>query len=328
MQLRKKNYVFSLWGLGFHSLDARLRKWKNAKMLPFHSDDPVTKSLKNNPELWKECAVGLCRKHQIPVTKFSSFTSGSSLVAAVSDIAVIKIIQPPFLNEYKAELWALKNLPETHIRTPKLLASGVDESGWSYLIMTKVPGTQMDHVWPHMTFENQKSIMHEIGSLMAEVHRKSDLTETNWKAFIGTQKKNCVERHKKLGMPDWFVNGISDYLLEVPIPENIRPVLLTGEYTPFNLLVEKGKLTGMVDFADSFSGMAEYDLIGPGVFLGAGNHALIESLFNGYGSRPDSKLLMALHLLHRFSNFRTQVALKDWDKKASTLHELEKLLWP
>lgn len=129
-------------------------------------------------------------------------------------------------------------------------------------------------------------------------------------------------------MPGWFVSGIPEYLSSVTIPECLHPVLLTGEYTPFNLLVENGTLTGMVDFADAFSGLAEYDLVGPGVFLGAGDAGLIKSLFEGYGSRPDSKVLMALHLLHRFSHFKTQVALKGWETKAESLEDLQKLLWP
>lgn len=297
-------------------------------MLPFHPDDPTTKELKANPKLWKETAWKLCLKHGIEVSEFSPFSAGSSLVAAVSESVVIKIIQPPFVNEFKAELWAMENLPETHIRTPKLLASDTHESGWSYLIMTRVSGTQMDLEWPGLKHKQKISLMREIGELMIAVHTKSPMKHSNWKTFIETQKKNCVERHAKLGMPGWFVSGIPEYLSSVTVPECLHPVLLTGEYTPFNLLVENGTLTGMVDFADAFSGLAEYDLVGPGVFLGAGDPGLIKSLFEGYGSRPNSKVLMALHLLHRFSHFKTQVALKDWETKAKTLADLEKLLWP
>lgn len=297
-------------------------------MLPFDPSDLVTKKLKANPELWKESALLLCQKHGIETSEFSSFEAGSSLVAAVSTSSVIKIIQPPFISEYKAELWALENLPRTQIKTPELLASGIDESGWSYLIMTRVPGIQMDHAWPALSHETKISIMFDIGKLMAEVHHRSVMGKTNWKSFIEKQKENCVERHSKFDMPEWFISGIPEYLRSVVIPLDISPVLLTGEYTPFNLLVENGKLTGMVDFADAFSGLAEYDLIGPGVFLGAGDRLLIKSLFDGYGARPDSRLLMALHLLHRFSNFKTQVALKNWETKATNLRELEELLWP
>jgi hypothetical protein len=35
-----------------------------------------------------------------------------------------------------------------------------------------------------------------------------------------------------------------------------------------------------------------------------------------------------LHLLHRFSNFKRQIALSDWESKARNLTQLEELLWP
>lgn len=78
-------------------------------MLPVDHNDPKALRLKMNPELWKETALNLCHKHGFGASLWFPFSAGSSLVAAVSESVVIKIIQPPYIDEYKAELWALKH---------------------------------------------------------------------------------------------------------------------------------------------------------------------------------------------------------------------------
>ncbi len=309
-------------------------------MLPFDSSEPLALNLKKNPDLWKEVAFNLCRKHKIRTSEFTPFSSGSALVAAVSDKAVIKILQPPCRGEWNAEQWALSKISplsnNLSIEIPKLLAAEIDESGWSYIIMSRVPGIQLDQAWQSITQENRMTLMNEIGRLMAFVHQKSlvDNHPESWNSFLSTQKEKCQERHRQLKMPDWFVEEIPEYLGKLSTI-NFRPVLLTGEYTPFNLLVTEvnshWKLTGMIDFADAFVGDPEYDLIGPGVFLGGGDSELINSLLEGYGLKMNPRLrhrLMSLHLLHRFSNFEKQISLQGWELKASSLEELATLLSP
>ena len=309
-------------------------------MLPFDPTDPFTKDLKANPDLWKEKAVEICQGHSITVTEFTPFAAGCALVAAVSKNAVIKIIQPPFRNKFEAESWALSRMPalsdSSGVEIPRQLFANVTESGWSYIIMTRVAGIQLDHAWPEITEENRKSLMYEIGKLMAYVHDHAKVEDDliPWQEFLRLQKEKVIERHQKLGLPDWFVDGIPEYLKTFQ-DKTQRPTLLTGEYTPFNLLVkktdDKWKLSGMIDFADSFPGNRFYDLIGPGVFLGAGKPDLVKSLLDGYGVIMTDELrhaLMSLHLLHRFSHFDRQVALPDWKNRATNLKDLAQILWP
>lgn len=309
-------------------------------MLPFDIAEPLTLNLKNNPDLWKDVALNLCHLHGIRVYEFIPFAAGSALVAAVSDEAVIKILQPPCREEWDTEQWALSRMPslssDLGIEIPRLLAANVDDSGWSYIIMSRVPGIQMDQAWPSITQENRLALMNEIGKLMAFVHQNSSVENQleKWNSFLSSQKEKCQNRHRELKMPEWFIDGIPEYIGKFS-KRVFRPVLLTGEYTPFNLLVTEvngqWKLTGMIDFADAFVGDPEYDLIGPGVFLGGGDPTLVNSLVKGYGLKMNDGLrqrLMSLHLLHRFSHFKRQVSLKDWQSKANSLEGLAKLLWP
>ena len=116
-----------------------------------------------------------------------------------------------------------------------------------------------------------------------------------------------------------------------------KSVILTGEYTPMNILVHQVKgvwhIVGLIDFGDSMLGMPEYDLLGPGVFLIQGNKDLLKEFLLSYGYSQDrmthmlSHKLTALMLLHKYSNLNVQIRIKDWKSKVNSLEDLENLVW-
>ncbi len=108
-------------------------------------------------------------------------------------------------------------------------------------------------------------------------------------------------------------------------------VILTGEYTPFNLLYQGGKLSAMFDFGDGLVGPREYDWLGPMCFLAAGDAARIDAFFDGYHGRPFDRgrreALLRLLLLHRYSHLKAQIALPGW-QAAPDFATLAALIWP
>ena len=141
-------------------------------------------------------------------------------------------------------------------------------------------------------------------------------------------------------MPIWFLREVETFVQQnLPLlPSDFRSVILTGEYTPFNLMAEPGKsgwqLSGMIDFGDAMVGYREYDLLGPSLFLAQGNPDFIRSLFLGYGYSlaeltPElRRRLMLLQILHRYSNFETQLRIPGWKVKVQSVSELGQLIWP
>ena len=138
-------------------------------------------------------------------------------------------------------------------------------------------------------------------------------------------------------MPQWFMDGADDFVQKNMhlLPLQPELVLLTGEYTPFNLMVNgEGNITGMIDFGDSMTGFNEYDFLGPIMFLAGGDKRLISALLNGYGYPKDEqnenlqKRLMLLQILHRYSDFDAQLRIKEWRTKSSSIEELMKLAFP
>src|SRR5690606_16828014 len=108
-------------------------------------------------------------------------------------------------------------------------------------------------------------------------------------------------------------------------------------YTPMNLLAKQIQgvwhISGLIDFGDAMLGFPKYDLLGPGAFLIQGDKSLLREFLISYGYPSNmltsemSHQLMALALLHKYSNLNTQVRIKDWKEKAKNLKELENLMW-
>ena len=155
-----------------------------------------------------------------------------------------------------------------------------------------------------------------------------------------TQIEGCGARHRRLGLPQKYWEGLDEIVRDATtlIPMNAAPVILTGEYIPENFLLSREggnwRLSGLIDFGDVLTGWGEYDLLGPSAFMTAGMPRRVRSLFRGFGYSPKEvtptvrRRLMALLLLHRFSDPIRHICIEGWQEKAGDLSELAELLWP
>ncbi len=273
------------------------------------------------------------------------FQDGSNLIASVAHEYVVKVFPPFHRNQWESEHRALTKLwnHDIYIPIPRLVAQGEREDHWTYVILSKLPGESLERVWPGLTIVEKVACMQQIGRIMASVHSVpvGDLFDLDppWQPFLQSQVAQCQARHKRLGMPAWFLNEIETYVhsKSILLPNEPR-VILTGEYTPFNLLASnidsQWQITGMIDFGDAMVGFREYDFLGPCLFLGEGNARLIDALFAGYGyANPRfndalrSRLLL-LAILHRYSHLRAQIRIDDWLARVHSLPDLERLIFP
>ncbi|MBY0471796.1 aminoglycoside phosphotransferase family protein [bacterium] len=293
--------------------------------------------MKLPPEKWIPIAQEICRQHNIVASKLTPYTNGSNWVASADGKTIVKIFPDLHRHQWESERRALKHL-EIHtlsVPIPKLLAEGKLPSGETYVLMTQLPGESLEVVWPKLDLIAKAQTLNQIGALMAEAHQipvgsLSDLAP-NWSELLKKQIQNCRSRHEKLEMPKWFLNSVESYLEGFTLPKK-SSVILTGEYTPFNLLVDaSGKIRAMIDFGDVLIGHPEYDLVGPCTFLGEGNPKLIRSLFEGYGISLDSQIrkrVLALSILHRYSDLKSQIRIPDWMNRVGSFEELENLVLP
>lgn len=302
------------------------------------------RALRADRELATEVALVAARALGLDATPVRVADDGSNLVAFVGDDLVLKLF-PPFLRaQFESERVALRRVDGLlSLATPSIVRDGELE-GWPFLVMTRVTGVPLGWVWNDVDEARRVALLEEIGGAIAEVQRVPPgplaTFEPRWSEFLARQIAGCRARHERVGLPAHLLDDVERYLASTSdvLPAQIEPVLLTGEFTPSNVLVERRddrwRLCGLIDFGDAMSGAREYDLLGPATFLACGVRERLEALLRGYeGASEDlsalrARRLMRLLLLHRFANFDVQIAIEGWRERARDLDELERLVFP
>jgi len=298
--------------------------------LPAEIDVQAFDALHDQPERWHGVVASIAAGFSsAPVTPAAG---GTVLVGLVGAELVVKLF-PPFLRdhfEFEREL-----LDRLHGRlslpTPRRVAGG-ERDGWPYHVMTQLPGRTLDTVWPALDEATKCSVLQHLGRTSAEVHAlpvgSMAALAPAWPAFLQRQRERCHVRQQRTGLPAHLLAQLEAFLAG-PVPVGPE-VILTGEYTPFNLLFDGQGLTGMFDFGDGLVGPRDYDWLGPLCFLAAGHAARIDAFFAGYGQAFDRTRrgeLLRLLLLHRYSHLPAQIAVPGW-QQSSTFAALAAQIWP
>lgn len=238
----------------------------------------------------------------------SRYPGGSLPVYAIGDL-VLKLFPPVHVEEMPVEAGVLAavrgRLP---VPTPGVHAAGTFER-WGYVLMDRMPGVPLSTCWSSLGTAERDSIADQLGEAVAALHAVpipaiDDWWPERWPEFVAGQIAGCAGRHRALGLAPEWVAQIPGFLAGIPLGGE-RPVLLHTEIMNEHLLVEDGRLTGLIDFEPAMRGAPEYDFVGPAVFLADGDARFYGRLLRAYGIKPDAELrrrLMAWTLLHYYSN--------------------------
>ena len=296
--------------------------------------------VKQKSHIEDDLARAITHSLPLPDMPLQLFADGTNMVFAWGESRVIKIFPPFHRDQFETERLVLKHLQgKLSVNTPILEYQG-DVSGWPWLVFSKLQGTLLETLWEHLSLENKLVLIRELGALIREVHALPiEGMDCHWPEFIDTQLRHCKEHHQKKGLPANLLQELPAWLH--PVEKSLRvlknPVLLTGEYTPMNLLVQQVEgiwhLSGLLDFGDAMTGLPEYDLLGPAAFLIQGNKALLREFLLAYGYEPKemtgafSHRMTALMLLHQYSNLDVQIRIPGWKDEVRNLGDLENLVW-
>ena len=287
-------------------------------------------ALHDDTAAWRDVMVSIAAEHGGGTLRLME--QGTVLVALLGQQLVIKLY-PPFLQDhFEFERAVLTRIGgRLRLPTPVLRACGMRDA-WPYLVMSQLAGDPLEAVWPALDEAGRCAVLRQLGAVAAEVHALpvGDIVALAppWTAFVQAQRQHCAARQQRTGLPTQLLAQLPDFI-QGELPQG-PAVILTGEYTPMNLLAAGGRLAGMYDFGDGLVGPCQYDWLGPLVFLAAGDAARREAFFQGYGAAPDATqrlALLRLLLLHRYSNLQAQIALPGW-QQAQSFEELAALIWP
>lgn len=291
-------------------------------------------------ELWESVVHEIISLHQLSEFKLERCEEGTNIVFYYGDF-VIKIFPPFHEAQWENERLVLKHLfGQLSVPTPELKYAGQIQN-WPYLVMTRLSGILLEQIWTTLSHHNKLILIEELGKLIHEVHNLpiDDLAiDFNWQDFLEQQMKNCIPQHQNMQLANKLLPEMPSYIESIKSKLfSDQTVLLTGEYTPMNLLVKEKNgiwhLSGLFDFGDTMLGLPQYDLLGPGAFLVQGDKELLQTFLIAYGYAPNeliatlSHQLTALMLLHQYSNLDIQLRINHWQDRVNNLKELENLVW-
>jgi len=312
--------------------------------LPILTDAESFRAWRTDAAQWWGVVADIARSHRLPHDEMEAFRTGTNLVVALDHRLILKLFPPIFRSQFISERATLRQLSgHLEIPIPEIVLEG-ERDRWSYLVITRLDGILGTQAWPQLVEDQKLRVLHHIGETIAQVQRapmgELATIEPDWSTFLARQMAGCRARHERLGLPQKYLAELDTLVAQAPalIPMPAAPVILIGEFIPENLLLGEQpggwQLAGLFDFGDVITGWGEYDLLGPTSFMTAGDPARLHSLLRGYCYGPAdinaalTRRLMILTLLQRAGDLVRQLCIPDWQDKAGTLGELERLLWP
>jgi hygromycin-B 7''-O-kinase len=245
------------------------------------------------------------------------YDSGSQPVYALGTQQVLKLYPPRDAEHAVVEAAVLAHVDGAlPIATPQLLARGTLD-GWSYLLMSQLPGQRLVDVWPQLQPHERDAIAETLGAAVAALHALDvsplqSLPGPQWAAFVAEQRASAVERQRRRGLAPHWLEQIEPFLERWAAPPSSRCVLLHTEIMREHLLVEPfgdgWRLSGLFDFEPAMLGEADYEFASIGLFVSCGDAGLLRRMLRASG-RPAAALdatlpmrFMTHALLHRYSH--------------------------
>lgn len=154
-------------------------------------------------------------------------------------------------NAYVNTIYWLKQLKKANIPVPEIIANGRYQ-GYNYVILSYIAGEDLGIVYPTLSNSEKRTIAREvvrIQNAVAAIELDNIEDSWRWNSFIQYMLERAKERIEKSGLFDvdkveqlWKLSGtLQDYF------HQIKPVAYLDDISTKNLLIEKGKVSGIID---------------------------------------------------------------------------------
>jgi hygromycin-B 7''-O-kinase len=280
-------------------------------MLPQVETDEQWNAVVPDETVMRIGAEDLCARLGLAGAPLTRFPGGSLPVYAVGDEHVLKLFPGAAAQDGVAEGRVLSYLQGLlPVPTPQVYDFGPYENGWQYVLMSRLHGENLAHVWDRIPRADRERLVAETGQALAVLHSldpaplEDVLGPGDWGAFLDRRREDTVEQQRRHGLPAAWLEQIPEFLASVPLPRAPRRSLLHTEVMQQHFLVDPDgwHLTGLFDFEPAMIGDRAYDFVGVGLFVTRGDSELLARLAKSYGHAFEPTELLAYTLLHVYSN--------------------------
>lgn len=262
--------------------------------------------------LCSELVENICRSNSFNF-KEKRIYEGSRILYEIEEHKIVKVFSQDELSFCNNEAEYLETLHgKLTVTTPELFAKGI-YNGLPFLIMQKLEGFPLKSVWNDISIWEKRRIIAQIAHILKELHSlPCELFSTgkpDWKDFINTQTLNLLQNHRESGLSNAWTENISRFIRDTDAIENSsESVICHAEIMQEHLFVEESNrgfnITGLIDFEPSMIAVPEYDFCSIGLFISAGDKGLFNHFLDTYGYKRDSRGIMRMLLLHKYSNMK------------------------
>lgn len=306
-----------------------------SRLLPHVATESDYASLRWAQEAWAPALEALCARHDLDPTTFVRAGDGTHVVFLGPGL-VIKLFVSLWVDDFARERAALRAI-DGRLPVPRVVDEGELE-GWPYLLLERLPGVAIKHVWAELDPADQEALAEQVGAFARRLHDVAPgeaLARPTWEDFVAERRARCLEHHARHGAtPEWLAR-LEAWLADLPPlgGPGHRPRLLHADLTHDHLMVAqvdgRWRLVGVIDWADAQAGDPLYDLAVLAVFLSQGRPTVGRALRRGYGLADDevtARRLLDNALLHRFGHI-TAILRRAHGRPAEDLDELQAALW-
>ena len=284
-------------------------------LLPNAATPDVFDALRRDEMQLRPGAEAVCARLGHGSETLDRFPEGSLPVYAVGDTRVLKLYPPCFPGERDREMAALRALEgRLPVPTPTVEAAG-EAWGWEYLLMERLRGVGLAAAWPRIPDEDRLRLAGTLGEALRVLHGLGveglDVLRSDWNAFLAGQRDACVERQRRLGLAERWLEQIPGFLAGTPLGEHAGSLLHTEVMREHLLVLERPEgwiLSGLFDLEPAMVGAPEYEFASVGLFVTCGDPRLLHRVLTAYGYPGDGvdaalqRRFLAYALLHRYSN--------------------------
>lgn len=200
------------------------------------------------------------------------------IVRSDTDTTVLRIPKksaPLFSGKHQLlrEYWAIKAWKKLHIPMPKILVLDYSKkiALFDFVIETFIPGNHADILKSNR--EESKPIMRRLGYYLKKMHtvrtkkygllRAYKVGEKNtWRdAVLPEIQRICAKMSKKKMLPVSKIQKIKNYFdKNSDVLQFNTPRLIHNDIYEENIILRNGKISGIIDFGDVYSGDPIFDV--------------------------------------------------------------------